>query len=120
MLAVILALIAAGLFFILINQGLLAILCLAAAVLVAIASFFGKAGKTVERVGKGGTKGMWKGLQEAEQGTPDKAILDDAVEGAGEIAGMESGAPEGHKFKAVNNAGGAASKIVEAFKKVFK
>ncbi len=120
MLAIILALVAAGLFFIVINQGLLAILCILAAIFIAIASFFSKAKTTVERVGKSGKKGMKKGLYEAEQDTPDKAILDDAVSGAGEISGMEIGAPEGHKFKATNNIGGAAEKIIEYFKKVFK
>ncbi len=120
MLASILVLIAAGLFFILINQGLLAILCIIAAILIAIAGFFSKTKSTVERIGKSGTKGMKEGLYETEQGIPDKAILDESVSGAGELSGMELGAPEGHKFKAVNNIGGAAEKIIETFKKVFK
>ncbi len=120
MLAIILALVTAGLFFILINQGLLAMLCIIAAVLIAIAGFFSKTKTTVERIGKSGKKGMWKGLQEAETGNPDKAILNDAVSGAGEISGAQVGAPDSHKFKATNNIGGAAEKIIETFKKAFK
>ena len=120
MLAVILALIAAGLFFILINHVLLEMLCIIAAVLIAIAGFFSKTKTTAERIGKSGKKGMWKGLQEAETGHPDKAILDDAVSGAGEISGQQVGAPDSHKFKATNNIGGAAEKMIDYFKKAFK
>ena len=120
MLEWIFVLIAAGLFFILVDQALLAGLFLIAAVLAAIASFFGKAGYVAERVGKSGTKGMWKGLQEAETGQPDKAILEEAVSNAGEITGMEMGAPHTHKFKATGSIGDTANRLIDSFKKVFK
>ena len=99
---------------------LLAMLCLAAAILIAIAGFFSKTKTTINRVGKSGKKGMKKGLYEAETGHPDKSVLEDAVSGAGEISGAQVGASDAHKFKTTNNAGGAAEKIVETFKKVFK
>ena len=120
MLAAILALVAAGLFFILINQALFAILCLLAAILVAVASFFSKTKTTAERIGKSGTKGMKEGLWKAETGHPDKSILNDAVSGAGETTGIEIGAPNGHKLKTTGTFGDAASKIIETFKKAFK
>jgi len=120
LLAIILALIAAGLFFILINQGFLAILCIIAAVIMGIANFFKGTKSAVKKVGKGGTRGMWKDFQEAETGHPDKAILDDAVSGTGQITGQEMGSPDSHKFKTTGSIEGAAVKIIETFKKAFK
>jgi len=120
LLAIVLALVAAGLLFILLNQGLLAMLCLIAAVLIAIAGFFSKTKTMAERIGKSGKKGMKEGLYEAETGHPGKEILEDAVSGAGEISGAQVGASDAHKFKATNNVGGAAEKIIDYFKKAFK
>jgi len=129
-----LAFVAAAMFFVFVDQGLLAGLCAIAAILIAVARIASKTGKTARETGKALTKNIGKELSEAETGFPDKSILEEGAKNAADLAGQQLMAGSirntksrkfakdnyQFKFKGLGSVGEACQRLIDGFKKVFK
>jgi len=122
LLTFLLLLVAAGLFFIFIDQGLLAGLCLISAWVLALAIFFGKAGKAGKATAEALTKGMGEEAGKAETESPDSSILEEGFKNAGDLAGQQMFAKDKYQFKnkTFSSVGGASQRLIDFFKKAFK
>ena len=122
MLAVLLLLIAAGLFFVWIDQALAAGLFLIAALLVAAFWLLKGTGKAARETAGAMTKGMAEEAAKAETQSPESSLLKEGVENAGQLAGQQAFAPDTHQFKlkGFGAIGEACERLAERFKKAFK
>jgi len=121
-LAYFLTFIAAGLFFILVDQALLAGLCFLAALLVLATKLFTGTAHVTKTTAGALTKGMKEEVSKAETTHPDSTVLEEGVQGAANLAGQQLYAPDTHQFKlkGFSAIGAACQKIVDLFKKTFK
>ncbi len=122
LLSFLLLLVAATLFFVLIDQAVLAGLCILAALFIALANFFGKAGKVTKSTGKALTKGMGEQAGKAEAESPDSSVLEEGIGNAADLAGHQAFAPDKYqfKFKGLGALGEASQRLIDWFKKAFK
>ena len=113
---------AAGLFFVLIEQAVLAGLSLIAALIVGFAWFFSRTARLAKATGKGLTKGVVEEVSKAETGSPDFAVLEESFKNAADVAGQQLYARDSQqfRFKGVGALQQASQRLVDLFKKVFK
>ncbi len=127
---VFLVFIAAGLFFIYIDQALLAGLCLLAGLFAGIAWFLSGSYRASKSVVSGMTKGIPEQVSKADTGYPDSGILEESVKNAAGLTGQQMfagrkkqpyrGDQHQFKFKGLGSVGEACQRLIDSFKKVFK
>lgn len=119
---VLLALVAACLFFVLVEQPLLAGLALIAAVFCAVSWFLSKGWGTSKAVGKGFVKGIPEQVSGAEPSGPGLSIAEEGLGNAAGVAGQQLYARDSQqlRFKGVGSVRGACERLIELFGKAFK
>ncbi len=131
-LAFFLALVAAGVFFVVVEQGFFAALFFLAALFLFIARAIVGTGKAAKATVGGGTKGMWLESAEAKTSGPAFGVMEEGVKNAADMAEQQLVAGEkakGHnfrgdqyqfRFKGWGVLGEACQKLIDSFHKVFK
>lgn len=121
-LAFFLLFLAAGLFFVLVEQAFLAGLSFIAALLTGLVWFFSRTARLAKATGKGLAKGIPEEVSKAETGSPDFAVLEESFKNAADTAGQQLYARDSQqfRFKGVGALQEASQRLMDLFKKAFK
>jgi len=126
-----LVLLAVALFFVFIDQALLAGLCFVAACFFFLARFLSKTGHVAKSAGKGLAKGVKEDFEKADTSSPDFSVAEEGFRNMADIAGQQMyagykpkkpfiGDSYQFKFKGLGALADASQKLIDTFKKVFR